>query len=86
MKILENKKKTVTEAFSDLPEGLQVLVGSDITLDMDYYEADGTDRILWAIEGLVKKMVDRCDPERGCICINVTLGEKEEIDDEGNIL
>ena len=90
MKILENNepRKSLTESLSSIPEGTQVVVGSDMTLDMDYYEADGTDRIMWAIEGMIEKLMKsgRYDAETDCICVNITVGDKELIDDEGNIL
>lgn len=87
MKILENKF-IAKESLSKIKEGTQFCIGSTLTGDMDYYEADGTDRIEMAIESIVNMLMNKghFDAETDCITIDISIGDKENIDDEGNIL
>lgn len=89
MKLLENTSiKTESVSFDNIPEGTQFCIGSDLTMDMDYYEADGTDRIKYAIESIIEQLMKKSmfDPSKNCITVNVSIGDKEDIDDEGNVL
>lgn len=91
MKILENikeSKQTVKENLSKVPEGTQFCIGSSATQDMDYYIHDDSGNILMAVESMIEAVIKsgRYDASSDCIIIDIDIGDKVKIDDEGNIL
>lgn len=91
MNILENNstsKKIVKENLSKVPEGTQFCIGSSLINDMDYYTHDDSGNIMMAIASMIETVVKsgRYDSSTDCITIDIDVGDKVDIDDEGNII